>query len=125
MANGPTRANLQEIIDGLSAELDAARDKLLSEERRASALDKKWGDALMEIDKLKDELHRMTIENARLEGYRDRVLEFDPVTERQAYSDEHRDRRSPVNTFIEGADAQRMFGGVGARGLAPWYRRRA
>lgn len=127
MANGPTRAELQEAIDGLSGELDEARKAVLSESMRASALDKKWGDALLEIDKLKDELHAMTIENARLEGYRDRVLEFDPVTERQQYTDETGNRFSRTEFLGTPPRTARRFtdGYQADRPTSSWYRRRA
>lgn len=90
-----------------------------------------------EISSLKDELHRMTIENARLEGYRDRVLEFDPVTERQEYRDQtgatiNHDQHfgTPPDRVLRrsqgahGLDRVYDFSDrVGGERPRPWYRR--
>lgn len=62
----------------LMAERDTARTNatIADKDRKATEADN---------DNLRDELHRLTVENARLQGYHDRVKEFDPVTEAEEY----------------------------------------
>lgn len=83
---------------------------------------KHLADAQAEIASLKDELHRMTVTNARLEGYRERVEKFDPVTEQQQYDDHC--RKFSRHDIAEGCSSiesilrRNRYGGE-----APWYRR--
>lgn len=139
----PTIAALQAIIDELQLEL-AHRGAQLKEQQQGFAqlarqheeLRKQLSAKDEENDRLRDELHLQTITIARLEGYRDRVLEFDPVTERQVYLDEggelafdeHRGappsfvtrrKRHASNRYNEGPQ-DFATGNAGT----PWYRRR-
>jgi regulator of replication initiation timing len=114
-------ARVEELVEKNNAmhiDLSAARGgKQIAEKNLAAANG--------EISYLKDELHRLTIENARLNGYQDRVHEFDPVTERQQHADRQhpqRDGEVPHHLFNMADTAARYRGG-GELPSAPWYRR--
>jgi hypothetical protein len=84
----PTIAGLQAHVNELIATLRGEGEVNATLRQQKSNLEKSIEIERDENRNLRDELHRLTIENARLEGYRDRVIEFDPVTERQEYQDE-------------------------------------
>lgn len=79
-----------------------------------------------ENNNLRDQLHHLTVENARHEGYLDRVFEFDPVSDKRVYQDQ----KNPI--FVQPPDEMhRVQDGyaanftqsiaVGERRM-PWYR---
>ena len=80
--------------------------------------DKQRREVLDENENLRGLLHRAELKNAQLEGYRDRVLEFDPVPDRQAYEDNRLDRGMPPRRVDYS-----NFDMASERQPAPWYRR--
>ncbi len=133
-----------ELLDEVQSYLDAltnSREECSEQRRTIQRLEADVKTQRSALDGLLDDLHRLTIENARLEGYRDRVLEFDPVTERQQYQDETNAQPSyrehfgtPPHTIRQRPVATSRFGGGGVMAAEraygeslrePWYRRRA
>lgn len=109
------------IIDEITAERDSLKSRV--EDLRASrdenyAAGKKWKSNAEALEKQRDELvedlHRITVEKARLEGYIDRVREFDPQPE-PVMVPQRPDRH--VNR-LDGYGYSGM-----ERGPAPWYLR--
>lgn len=113
----------------LIAEIEQLKETLQDRHKRCLDAEEQWRihsnrseKAESEIAGLKDELHRLTIENARLEGYQNRVREFDPVTEAKLYQDRQHDRRDQVEHYR--GDGMAAWGGRPGRDApAPWYRR--
>lgn len=73
-----------------------------------------------ENTRLRHTLHEMTVSLARIEGYRDRVQEFDPVPEKRAYADQVHPPRQVVDGYAEGATRS----SINAGWSTPWYARR-
>jgi chromosome segregation ATPase len=98
------------------------------ERMRADRIGKERDQVATENDNLRDELNRMAVENARLRGYQERVREFDPVTERQAYQDSlpraGRDTYGASSVEEHGALLSRVRGLTASGADRPWYRRR-
>jgi septal ring factor EnvC (AmiA/AmiB activator) len=113
----PTIAGLQAQIDELQLVVKQSRDAVGTMGRRNDELQKQLIGAGQENDQLRDQLHNQTVTIARLEGYRDRVHEFDPVTERHQYADEQHPRR-----IFDYADTKGVGGGMIAP-ARPWYRK--
>lgn len=82
--------------------------------RRVRA-ERRADDMSAENDRLRDALQGLERENARLEGYVDRVQEFDPVPERQAPEHETPAWRPTVTRWPEGMDTEGRHPG--------WWRR--
>lgn len=117
------RSELLEVVEDIKHQRDGAlrqRDEAIDQR---NVMSKQRDEVIAENAQLRDRLHELTVENARLAGYRDRVREFDPVTERQAYDDDRRERDRP-RPHIEGAQARDMFGGAGRVAAPRWYHRR-
>jgi chromosome segregation ATPase len=111
-----------EIIDELNAEITSLHKRIeeLREERNAAtAAGHKWKDEAKRLQSvtegLMDTLNGMTVEKARLEGYIDRVREFDPQPE-------------PVMVpQVLNNPSRRLDDSYGytpySKGQEPWYRR--
>lgn len=110
-----TRAELLQRIELLEAQYRDSHDAFSRLTLRYEEQTKELAGAKQEVRQLKDELHALTIERARLEGYRDRVHEFDPVTERTQYADERHPRRH--------VDFAGEAFGRTEKASPPWYRR--
>jgi hypothetical protein len=114
--NKPTIKELEAQIEAL---VDQVSDLRKTSDQNYSS-GREWkqraDEAEREVRDLKDELHAMTIEKARLEGYIDRTRQFDPKPE-------------PVMVPLGSDRIEHSFDhdmlGYGSTGdrKAPWYRR--
>lgn len=92
------RADLEQARKMEEVHRDAATDAI-SDMKRAERL---ADERSKEIDRLRDDLHRMTIENAKLQGYVDRVQERDVLTEREAVHMDIMRGREDYNDIVTG-----------------------
>lgn len=112
-------------IEALEAEVIEAdkesrsKSQALADQARRLATEEKRGIELAnENAYLRDRIHETELRLARLEGYRDRVTEFDPVSERDQYED-----RLPRPRGRN--DNRRDFEGAMAAEARPtWYARK-
>lgn len=90
--------------------------QLIAKTKQITALEGE-GRALQEDnDRLRGLLHHVELEVARLQGYQQRVVEFDPVSDRDQYVDRlPRPRRGNENQYADSA--------MGASGRPAWYNR--
>lgn len=102
----------------LREELTEARSRARNADADAVAARKEAAAVLQENDRLRDRLHGMTIENARLEGYRERVEQFDPVSDKQAHYEN-------VRPLREASPVRHDFAAAAPHAGETWYRRRA
>lgn len=108
-------------IEELKAELErvrSQRDRYLAERDANYENGKKWKSNAEALESQRngvmDELHRVEIDKARLEGYIDRVREFDPQPE-PIMVPQHVGRHQPIGLVDEYLHSDRR--------PAPWYRR--
>lgn len=104
----------EEKIAALTSEVNTLRNGYRDVSNQHARASRDLEHANSEIVHLKDELHRMTVESARLEGYISRTREFDPP-ETKAQEPKPRD-------YWAGNDEAQIMGAYG-REQAPWYRR--
>lgn len=110
----PTRIDrLNDRIIELEGALAKAREEKGDAYRQLVAANAQSEAVRKENDYLRDQLHEMSVEKARLEGYIDRARESDPL---------------PAPEMIPVPPMQRVYDGYGAMGAtgerpAPWYRR--
>lgn len=116
-----------ELEDRMVAERGTARELVADKDRDIASLYSTITNKDREIDRLKDELHAMELERSRLEGYRDRVQQFDPITERQAFFGVDRDmgREHRLDDFSKLAGMAAHRNGASIEVPPPYYRRRA
>lgn len=98
--------SLSEANDQHKADLQTTRQLLAAEKQRAR-------EAIDENNNLRSLIHGQELAIARLEGYRDRVVEFDPVSEKRQYDD---GRRQPGQVMAYEDKSPRYFD-------HQWYRR--
>lgn len=80
-----TESTLRADLENLRTYLAEAHEQRRKSEAVMLEAERIADDRSKEIDRLRDDLHRMTIENAKLQGYVDRVQERDVLTEREEY----------------------------------------
>lgn len=105
----------QEQADYLEHQLALANGSREESVREANKWRKETEALQKEVDSLKDSLHDLTIQKARLEGYIDRAREADPKPEpvMVPMQDQYRGHRMDFND-IYGSQNERE---------TPWYRR--
>lgn len=89
--------------------------ELTAERSKVAAVAKERDQVATENNGLRDELHRLTVAKAHIEGQLARVQEFDPVTDQQVY----RDGITSVERFVRRSYEGSALSAAGA----PWYRR--
>lgn len=102
-----------ERADGYRAERDEAI-------RIATERKQRIGNLEAEVSKMRDELHGLTVEKSRLEGYIDRAREFDPPAETKMVTVPEEMVRAP--RLNGGGDEIDRYGSI-ASGMTPWYKR--
>lgn len=107
-------------IESLDADNKRLTQATLAAQQKQRHAEAERDEVNAENQKLRDRLHAMSIENARLEGYRERVQEFDPVSERQLHS-EQTGRERPYRPDARLVDAACY----GTDMRETWYQRRA
>lgn len=119
----PVFEDVRNEIQRLRAVEDLRHATLLAEKSGHERTKKDLAALAEENDVLRRQLHASELDVARMRGYQDRVREFDPVSDREAYADNLPRRHDAVerhgslmaaNTHDFAATCQR-----------PWFARRA
>lgn len=122
------KANLVEEIDEVRAIANAAKQEASTAKAERRAREHERDTVVSENNMLRDRLHSMSIENARLEGVLERVREFDPVSDKQLHRERerpllvNRDMFPPAPSISDGAYEMR---GTTSGRTETWYRRGA
>lgn len=95
MPRPQTRAELQQQLVDLSSTLQDLQQRWEAREKSLEAAIAKHDGTIasqrQEIDRCRDELHALELNNARLQGKLERVHELDPLSEREVADIERRD----------------------------------
>lgn len=107
----------QQCVDQ-GAQINELEQRQQLAERAAARTEKAKAAAEADNAFLRDTMHELTIQRARLEGQLERVREFDPVTDQQ----ERREGLINVRMPRHYVDGEALTSGA-RTGLQPWYRR--
>lgn len=120
------------VVQDLNTEIDRVRadtrKMIAAAQAEVAQAKKEAAEISSENTILRDRLHGMSLENARLEGWRERVVEFDPLSDKQLHAE---GRPLLVNSaMFPPAPMARMEADERANGSSgyrreTWFQRRA